>query len=114
MAVNLSTAHLFTTVGVHPTRCGEFETPETVSPRDHLDQLLRLVMENREKVIAIGECGLGKEATTRGGGGGGILRVVVMGWVSAVFVWGKLAFFALHTDYDRLHFCDKELQKKSV
>ena len=93
MAVNLSTAHLFTTVGVHPTRCGEFETPETVSPRDHLDRLLRLVMENREKVIAIGECGLGKEATTRGRGGG-IMRVVVMGWVSVVFVCGETRFLS--------------------
>lgn len=62
MLVNLPTAHLFTTVGVHPTRCGEFEAPEVHSPQEHLDQLLRLVVENQEKVVAIGECGLGKES----------------------------------------------------
>ena len=62
MAVSISVARLFTTVGVHPTRCGEFEVPEAGSPEEHLDRLLCLAAENRDKVVAIGECGLGKES----------------------------------------------------
>ena len=60
---------LFITVGVHPTRSNEFVS----NPNDYFAGLLKLVQENSEKVVAIGECGL---------------------------------------DYDRLHFCTADIQKK--
>jgi len=64
---------LFCTVGVHPTRCGEFE--ESGDPEGHFQALLALAKEGIEKgkVVAVGECGL---------------------------------------DYDRLHFCPADVQKK--
>nr|CAB3503652.1 unnamed protein product [Digitaria exilis] len=64
---------LFCTVGVHPTRCGEFE--ESGDPEGHFQELLALAKEGIEKgkVVAVGECGL---------------------------------------DYDRIHFCPADVQKK--
>ncbi|XP_021892423.1 putative deoxyribonuclease TATDN1 isoform X2 [Carica papaya] len=64
---------LFCTVGVHPTRCKEFE--ENGDPEKHFQALLSLAKEGiqKGKVVAIGECGL---------------------------------------DYDRLHFCPADIQKK--
>ncbi|KAM0842037.1 hypothetical protein ACQ4PT_058617 [Festuca glaucescens] len=64
---------LFCTVGVHPTRCGEFE--ESGDPEGHFQSLLVLAKEGiqKGKVVAVGECGL---------------------------------------DYDRLHFCPSDIQKK--
>ncbi|KAE8790573.1 hypothetical protein D1007_35086 [Hordeum vulgare] len=49
---------LFCTVGVHPTRCGEFE--ESGDPEGHFQALLALAKEGIEKgkVVAVGECGL--------------------------------------------------------
>ncbi|XP_071443754.1 deoxyribonuclease TATDN1 [Hetaerina americana] len=49
---------LYSTVGVHPTRCEEFEAEG--SPENHIKALQELVEEgvDLEKVIAIGECGL--------------------------------------------------------
>lgn len=64
---------MYSTVGVHPTRCDEFEEKYDGSPERYLQALKTVVRENADVVKAIGECGL---------------------------------------DYDRLHFCEKETQKK--
>ncbi|XP_037068055.1 LOW QUALITY PROTEIN: putative deoxyribonuclease TATDN1 [Pollicipes pollicipes] len=47
---------LFTTVGVHPTRCGDFDA--SGDPDAHLRALHSLIDENRGRVVAVGECGL--------------------------------------------------------
>lgn len=73
LAIAETDARLFCTVGVHPTRCNEFE--ESGDPEKHFQALLSLAKEGveRGKVVAIGECGL---------------------------------------DYDRIHFCPPDVQKK--
>ncbi|GJQ66530.1 hypothetical protein Trydic_g4516 [Trypoxylus dichotomus] len=48
---------LYSTVGCHPTRCLEFEEKAT-SPNQYLEQLRDVVKKGKNKVIAIGECGL--------------------------------------------------------
>lgn len=45
---------LFTTVGVHPTRCNEFLS----DPEQYYNELRARIKANPEKVIAVGECGL--------------------------------------------------------
>ena len=47
---------LYTTVGVHPTRCGEFDA--SGDPEAHLGALLTMIEENRRHILAVGECGL--------------------------------------------------------
>ena len=47
---------LFCTIGCHPTRCDAFEKDTT--PEDYYGKLLAIAKENRDKVVAIGECGL--------------------------------------------------------
>uniref|UniRef100_A0A0G4F759 TatD related DNase n=1 Tax=Chromera velia CCMP2878 TaxID=1169474 RepID=A0A0G4F759_9ALVE len=45
---------LFCTVGVHPTRCGEFES----DPEGHISKLRELIQNNLDVVAAVGEMGL--------------------------------------------------------
>ncbi|KAL6067075.1 Deoxyribonuclease TATDN1 [Balamuthia mandrillaris] len=45
---------LFCTVGVHPTRCGEFDKAEE-GAEQYLNNLLALIEANRDKVVAVGE-----------------------------------------------------------
>ncbi|KAJ1675309.1 hypothetical protein EV182_001520 [Spiromyces aspiralis] len=45
---------LFATVGCHPTRSEEFAS----RPDEYYQQLLDLIETNRDKVVAVGECGL--------------------------------------------------------
>lgn len=57
-ALQLISKHdwLFTTVGVHPTRCGEFASAASVD--DYLAALSSLIEQNPSRVVAVGECGL--------------------------------------------------------
>ena len=63
-AIDLAKAddRLFATVGCHPTRCGEFES-FAEGPEGYLNSLSKLVEENREKVVALGEMGLDYDRT---------------------------------------------------
>ncbi|EPS70402.1 hypothetical protein M569_04356, partial [Genlisea aurea] len=73
LAIAETDGRLFCTVGVHPTRCKEFD--ESGDPEKHLEALVSLAKQgiDKGKVVAIGECGL---------------------------------------DYDRLHFCPADVQKR--
>ncbi|TDH68272.1 hypothetical protein CCR75_009151 [Bremia lactucae] len=50
---------LFSTVGVHPTRCSEFES-DGKDPDEYFAELLAVCKQGKEwgRVVAIGECGL--------------------------------------------------------
>ncbi|KAK9125822.1 hypothetical protein Scep_014668 [Stephania cephalantha] len=58
LAIAETDGRLFCTVGVHPTRCKEFE--DSGDPEKHFQDLISLARKGVEKgkVVAIGECGL--------------------------------------------------------
>ncbi|XP_064486899.1 deoxyribonuclease TATDN1-like [Ornithodoros turicata] len=49
---------LYSTVGCHPTRCGEIET---VGEENYIRQLQLMALQNPKKVVAVGEFGLDYE-----------------------------------------------------
>jgi TatD DNase family protein len=51
---------LFCTIGVHPTRCGEFEATSPAAAASHLAELVAIGREGCERGLcrAVGECGL--------------------------------------------------------
>ena len=53
--------NLYCTVGVHPTRCNEFEAHD--SPMDYLNMLKDFINGNTSKVVALGELGLDYDRT---------------------------------------------------
>ncbi|KAG5876906.1 hypothetical protein JTB14_001190 [Gonioctena quinquepunctata] len=57
LEVALDDDRLYTTVGCHPTRCDEFEK-NGQNPIDYLDKLSDLILLGKNKVVAVGECGL--------------------------------------------------------
>lgn len=59
-----------------------------MTPQHYMDELLAMISTNKDKVVAIGECGLGKSTK------------------HIVF------YFNNCSDYDRLHFCGKPVQQK--
>jgi len=52
-------ADLFATVGCHPTRCTEFKE----NPEEYFSNLLQLIKDNRDQVVAVGEFGLDYDRT---------------------------------------------------
>ncbi|XP_015123251.1 putative deoxyribonuclease TATDN1 isoform X1 [Diachasma alloeum] len=56
LALARTDSRLFTTIGVHPTRCNVFE--EFGDPEEYLKSMSALASNNRDKIVAIGEMGL--------------------------------------------------------
>jgi len=60
-AICESDSRLLTTVGVHPTRCGEFEADG--DPEGYFRRLQQHIENSNGQVVAIGECGLDYDRT---------------------------------------------------
>ena len=60
MFFKILSENLYTTIGCHPTRCGEFE--KSGDPDKYMADLLSIATQYRDKIVAYGECGLGKSS----------------------------------------------------
>ena len=62
-AVQMAREHpgLVATVGCHPTRCSEFEGEG--GPEQYYEGLLKVIQENKDVVVAVGEFGLDYDRT---------------------------------------------------
>lgn len=49
---------LYTTIGCHPTRCSDFERHS--DPEGYMGNLLKIAAQYKDKIVAVGEFGLGK------------------------------------------------------
>lgn len=94
------------TVGCHPTRCSEFES-HADGPEGYFNAL-KAYLDNPEtkgKVVAIGECGLGKDQCSKNVSCRELL-------LRSTCSDNTATRHFLDLDYDRLHFCPKETQQK--
>lgn len=55
--LSLKSEHFYTTVGVHPCRASEAEKTN-IEIKEYFNQVLDLARKYKDKIIAIGECGL--------------------------------------------------------
>lgn len=64
LEVAQSDCRLKCTVGVHPTRAGEFDdTSKAASPEAYMDALRTVIADGKGHVAAVGECGLDADRT---------------------------------------------------
>ncbi|KAG9160441.1 hypothetical protein Leryth_008830 [Lithospermum erythrorhizon] len=99
LAIAEMDARLFCTVGVHPTRCKEFD--ESGDPENHFQALLSLAKEGIQK---------GKSCVHPTFSFSSLLCVYLF---LSYFVSNKVvAIGECGLDYDRLHFCPSDIQKK--
>lgn len=96
------------TVGCHPTRSSEFESHPD-GPEGYFNALKAYLNnpETKGKVVAIGECGLGKDRLLKNKFIAAIPPRIVH---SVTYNTQTIRFLVI--DYDRLHFCPKETQQK--
>ncbi|GJQ11904.1 hypothetical protein GpartN1_g3695.t1 [Galdieria partita] len=58
------TPNLFTTVGIHPTRCDVFMDAQEVSNMQYVKNLIDIASSSKGKIVAVGECGLDYDRLT--------------------------------------------------
>ena len=87
---------LYSTVGVHPTRAHLFESDDAEDAEQYLQHLIDLAKSGKQKgvVVAVGECGLD------------------YGRSSMIVQYDEYGSIQSHQCVDRLHFCDKDVQKR--